>query len=70
MSGPAGEEGRRVLRRCRSCRLLFEALEGAAECVVCGAPVGGLALPLGAEPVPAEVADREPTAPVTLRPRS
>lgn len=53
--------GRQVLRRCPHCRLLFEAPEGCDACVVCGAAVGGLALPLGAEAVPNELVEREPT---------
>ena len=53
------ENTRRVLRRCPQCRLLFEAGEEASACVVCGAAVDGLALPL--EGVPSEVGEREQT---------
>lgn len=67
MSVDPVDEGRRVLRRCPACRLLFEAVEGTAACVVCGAPVEGLALPLArVEPVPADVLEIEPTARVTV----
>ena len=62
-----GGEGRRVLRRCAHCRLLFEALEGTDACVVCGAAIDGLALPLDAGAVPTELGDREPTARLTFR---
>lgn len=64
--GSGGQE-RRVLRRCASCRLLFEVPESASVCVVCGVPVEGLALPLGADPIPTELAEREPTAPLVLK---
>ena len=57
-----GEGGRRVMRRCPHCRLLFEALEEAAACVVCGAAVDGLALPISADGVPNEFVEREPTS--------
>ena len=67
MSDQGGEPSRRVLRRCAQCRLLFEALEAAEGCVVCGQRSDGLALPLDAAPVPNEVVDREPTAPLALR---
>ena len=66
MSAPGGEN-RRVLRRCAQCRLLFEAPEGTDACVVCGAAVDGLALPLDAAAVPTELADREPTARLQTR---
>ena len=56
-----GGEGRRVLRRCAQCRLLFEAVEGTDACVVCGAPIDGLALPLDAKAVPTELGERETT---------
>jgi hypothetical protein len=59
INGGEGREGRRVLRRCGRCRLLFEVEAGAEACIVCGAALAGLALPLS-EPVPAEV-EREPT---------
>jgi hypothetical protein len=55
-----GRDGRRVLRRCGRCRLLFEVEAGAESCIVCGSALAGLALPL-TEPVPAEVVEREPT---------
>ena len=58
---------RRVLRRCAQCRLLFEALEGADACVVCGVPVVGRALWLDADAAPSEVVEREPTARMTVR---
>ena len=59
---------RHVLRRCPSCRILFEAVEGTAACVVCGEPVDGLALPLSRnDAVPSELLDRDPTARVTVR---
>jgi len=61
-------EPKRVLRRCPACRLLFEAPEGTDACVVCGVPVDGLALPIDAQAVPTEFAEREPTA--RLAPRS
>jgi rRNA maturation endonuclease Nob1 len=65
-AGDPIDEARRVLRRCPSCRLLFEAVEGTAECVVCGAAIDGLALPLDrVDAVPNEFVDREPTARVT-----
>jgi hypothetical protein len=54
-------EGRRVLRRCAQCRLLFEVPEGTDACVVCGTAIDGLALPLDANAVPTELAEREPT---------
>ena len=59
--------GRRVLRRCPECRLLFEAVEGTNACVVCGVPVDGLVLPLDADAVPSELAEREPTARIVPR---
>jgi hypothetical protein len=52
--------GRRVLRRCARCRLLFEVDANAESCIVCGAALAGLALPLS-EPVPSEIVEREPT---------
>jgi hypothetical protein len=56
-----GRDGRRVLRRCGRCRLLFE-VDGAVEvCIVCGAQLAGLALPLTEPSVPSEVVEREPT---------
>ena len=58
---------KRILRRCPDCRLLFEAPEGTTACVVCGVPVDGLALPIDADAVPTEFADREPTARVVPR---
>ncbi len=58
--GEPGREGRRVLRRCGRCRLLFEVDAGAEACVVCNAPLAGLALPL-AEPVPTEIVERDQT---------
>jgi hypothetical protein len=63
-----GEEegGRQVLRRCPHCRLLFEAREGCNACVVCGATVDGLALPVCADAVPIEVNERETTAPLAV----
>ena len=61
-----GESGRRVLRRCPQCRLLFEALEGTDSCVVCGVAVDGLVLPLDAGAVPSELGEREPTARLTV----
>jgi hypothetical protein len=60
MSEPGGE-GRRLLRRCPRCRLLFEAPEATDACVVCGAALAGLALPVRADAVPNELVDREPT---------
>jgi hypothetical protein len=60
MTKPGGE-GRRVLRRCAQCRLLFEAVEGTDACVVCGAAIDGLALPLDAKAVPTELGERETT---------
>ena len=60
-----GGEGRRILRRCAQCRLLFEAVEGTDACVVCGAAVDGLVLPLDANAVPTAIStelDREPTS--------
>jgi hypothetical protein len=65
MSATEGGEGRKVLRRCPHCRLLFEALEGTECCVVCGVAVDGLALPLDADAVPSEI-EREPTARLTV----
>ena len=62
-----GGEGRRVLRRCAQCRLLFEVVEGTNACVVCGAAIDGLALPLDAGAVPTELADREPTVRLDAR---
>ena len=68
MTMPTGEGGgRRVLRRCSKCRLLFEVLENDPRCVVCGDPVSGLALPISPEPVPTELADREPTIPLPVK---
>jgi uncharacterized Zn finger protein (UPF0148 family) len=62
------DDTRRVLRRCPACRLLFEAIEGTAACVVCNAPVDGLALPLNRqEAAPSERLDREETAPLPSR---
>jgi len=61
-------EPKRVLRRCPACRLLFEAPAGTDTCVVCGVAVDGLALPIDAQAVPTEFAEREPTA--RLVPRS
>jgi hypothetical protein len=61
MTMTAGE-GRRVLRRCAQCRLLFEALEGTDACVVCGEAIDGLALPLDANAVPTDLGEREPTS--------
>ena len=55
-----GDEGRRVLRRCGRCRLLFEVEAGAESCIVCGAQLAGLALPI-TEPVPSEMVERERT---------
>ncbi|HEX9105448.1 MAG TPA: hypothetical protein VF997_24725 [Polyangia bacterium] len=52
---------KRVLRRCPHCRLLFEAPEGIDACVVCGATIDGLALPIDADAVPTEFAEAEPT---------
>jgi len=68
------DDGVRVLRRCPKCRLLFEVSQGAAQCVVCGESVDGLALPLdGArrddDSVPNEVVDREVTEPLRRRER-
>jgi len=60
MTTPGGE-GRRVLRRCAQCRLLFEVAEGTDACVVCGVAIDGLALPLDADAVPTELGEREPT---------
>ncbi|HWE26427.1 MAG TPA: hypothetical protein VHB97_00415 [Polyangia bacterium] len=60
-------DGRRVMRRCPHCRLLFEALEGADACVVCGAAVDGLALPISSDAVPNEFVERETT--IRLVPR-
>lgn len=65
-TGQGGGE-RRVLRRCPKCRLLFEVPEGATSCVVCGEAVDGLALPLTAEPIPSELTEREPTAPLSVK---
>ncbi|HXU67836.1 MAG TPA: hypothetical protein VN947_00840 [Polyangia bacterium] len=62
-----GENARHVLRRCAQCRLLFEVPEGTDACVVCGAAIDGLALPLDAGAVPTELGDREPTARLTFR---
>jgi hypothetical protein len=56
------EPTKRVLRRCPQCRLLFEAPEGTNACVVCGVAIDGLALPIDAQAVPTEFAEREPTA--------
>ncbi len=64
MTSPSAEV-RRVMRRCAHCRLLFEVPEGTDECVVCGAAIDGLALPLDANAVPTELADREPTVRVS-----
>ncbi|HEY1584764.1 MAG TPA: hypothetical protein VGH63_03695 [Polyangia bacterium] len=58
--------GRRVLRRCPDCRLLFEVPEGTNACVVCGVPVDGLALPISADAVPSELVEREPTSRVDV----
>jgi hypothetical protein len=67
MTPDAGEVKRRVLRRCAHCRLLFEAGEDVGACVVCGAAVDGLALPLGGESsAPSETVEREPTARLTV----
>ena len=52
---------KRILRRCPDCRLLFEAAAGTNACVVCGVPVDGLVLPIDAEAVPTEFAERETT---------
>jgi hypothetical protein len=65
MTTPTQEK--RILRRCPDCRLLFEAAVGTNSCVVCGVPVDGLALPIDADAVPTELADREPTARVLPR---
>jgi hypothetical protein len=63
-----GDEARRVLRRCPDCRILFEAVEGTAACVVCGAAIDGLALPLDrVDAVPTELTERDPTARVVPR---
>jgi len=63
-----GAEGsRRVLRRCPHCRLLFEVPEGIAACVVCGAVVDGLALPICADAVPTEIVERETTEPLAVQ---
>lgn len=68
MTTPTTEpDGRRVLRRCSKCRLLFEVPESDPLCVVCGDPVAGLALPLSADPVPRELHDREPTVPLPVK---
>jgi rRNA maturation endonuclease Nob1 len=56
---------RRVMRRCAQCRLLFEVPEGTEACVVCGAAIDGLALPLDANAVPTELGEREPTVRLT-----
>ena len=64
---PESLEARRVMRRCSHCRLLFEVAEGTDACVVCGAVVDGLALPLGADAVPDELGEREPTARIAPR---
>jgi hypothetical protein len=55
-------ESKHVMRRCPHCRLLFEAPEGTNACVVCGVAIETLALPLVADAVPTELAEREPTA--------
>ncbi len=58
---------KRVLRRCPHCRLLFEAPESSNACVVCGATIDGLALPIEADAAaPTEFADVEPTARLDL----
>jgi hypothetical protein len=54
-------DGRRVLRRCGRCRLLFEVDAGTTSCIVCHSPLAGLALPLTEPSVPSEVVEREPT---------
>jgi hypothetical protein len=42
---------------------LFEATEGTAACIVCGAAIDGLALPLDrVDAVPIELTERDPTA--------
>jgi hypothetical protein len=46
---------------------LFEAPEGTDACVVCGAVIDGLALPLDANAVPTDVGDRETTSRLTFR---
>jgi hypothetical protein len=58
---------RRVLRRCPHCRILFEVSEGSSACVVCGARVDGLALPLDGDSAPNESVEREAT--VRIGPR-
>jgi len=68
MSSEPVDNRRHVLRRCPSCRILFEAVEGTSACVVCCEPVDGLALPLSrSEAVPSELLDRDPTARVVTR---
>jgi ribosomal protein S27E len=62
MTSDASDIKRRVLRRCAHCRLLFEAGEDVGTCVVCGAAVDGLALPLGGESAPSETVEREATS--------
>jgi hypothetical protein len=60
-NGDEGRDGRRVLRRCSRCRLLFEVDSATTACIVCHSPLAGLALPLTEPAVPSEVVEREPT---------
>ena len=43
-----------------------EGMEGTDACVVCGAPIDGLTLPISADAVPSELAERETTSRVDV----